>query len=323
MKVNIRNIPKSLREGSAWCCWRYENREGKPTKVPYNPATGRRADSTDKRTFGTFEQACFAADLYGFDGIGVGIFDGLCAIDIDHCVENGVFSDMASEIFGLMNSYSEFSPSGTGLHIYFRAPGFVYDKAKYYINNQKIGLEVYCSGATNKFLTVTGNGLHNAGVNNRVEELKEILSRFMCRVVPQNRNTRSEYVPPAMQISLSDDLVIMKARAARNGQLFKQLMDGDTSAYDNDDSRADIALCNILAFWCNKDAAQMDRIFRSSGLMRPKWDRATAGSTYGAITIHDAIDRVRNTYSDLRNQERQVAMPVKQPRQRGDDTYGW
>ena len=324
MKVNIQNIPKSLRETGAWCVWRYEEREGKPTKVPYNPRTSVKAKSNNVGTFGTFEQACFAKDMNGFDGIGIGVFDDICAIDIDHCIEDGVFSDMASEIFELMNSYTEISPSGTGLRILFRAPGFRYDKTRYYINNQKLGLEIYCAGFTNKFVTITGNAVHMAGINNRSDELQEILGRFMRREVRQNHKANYGNNKPVIKLSFSDSLLIRKAEKAQNGDLFKRLMGGDCSDYDGDESRADMALCNILAFWTSNDAAQIDRIFRSSKLMRDKWDRPTAGSTYGAITIQEAINQVDRTYSDMMAEKREKdrqPIPVK-PR-RGGETYGW
>lgn len=74
-------------------------------------------------------------------------------------------------------------------------------------------------------------------------------------------------------------------------------MDGNMSAYEGDQNRADMALCDMLAYWTGKNAGQMDRIFRTSGLMRDKWDRPTAGSTYGAITIQNAIDTATSVYN--------------------------
>ena len=63
-------------------------------------------------------------------------------------------------------------------------------------------------------------------------------------------------------------------------------------------SEADLALCNALAFWTGKDASRMDRIFRSSGLFRPKWDEKhfANGTTYGAATIAKAIEGTRDTF---------------------------
>ena len=47
----------------------------------------------------------------------------------------------------------------------------------------------------------------------------------------------------------------------------------------------------MIAFW-TKDPAQIDRIFRLSGLMRGKWDErhSSDGRTYGEMTIAKAIE---------------------------------
>src|SRR5262249_45728386 len=76
----------------------------------------------------------------------------------------------------------------------------------------------------------------------------------------------------------------------------RRLWEGDTSAYGGDDSRADEALCFLLAFWCRKDAAQIDRLFRRSGLMRPKGDEKRGQQTYGALTIGKACTLVSRVY---------------------------
>ena len=56
----------------------------------------------------------------GYDGIGIGIFNGICAIDLDNCVsDSGYYTQTAAEIVALMHSYTEYSPSGNGLHILF------------------------------------------------------------------------------------------------------------------------------------------------------------------------------------------------------------
>lgn len=159
--IETKNLPPALLETGLFCCWRYEERNGKRTKAPYNPRTGGRAQSTNPATFAPSAVALAALQSGGYDGIGVGIFGRLGAIDIDHCInEAGELSPVAADIVRTMQSYTEYSPSGKGLHILFAAPeGFVYDKARYYINNQKIGLEVYIAGCTNKFITLTGNVL--------------------------------------------------------------------------------------------------------------------------------------------------------------------
>ena len=333
MKIFVQNIPKQLRDSALWCCWKYIQRDGqdKPTKVPFCPMTGKAAKSNDPATFGRFEQATFALDMGDYDGIGIGIFGDICAIDIDHCIsEDGVFSDMAEEIINTMNSYWEISPSGHGIRILFKAPGLQYNKELYYINNQRLGLEVYTAGFTNKYVTITGNSTGTVGINERTAQLRSVLDRFMRREVPQNRITRPVCAAPRIKLCFSDELLIKKAKQAKNGKLFERLMAGDYSDYRNtrthepDQSAGDIALCNLLAFWTSHDADQMDRIFRSSGLMREKWDRPTAGSTYGAITIQNAINQVTKTYSDFYQEQIErdrQPMPVKP--KTGGARYGW
>lgn len=292
-------LPQELRDSGHWCVWRYEQRagRGKPTKCPYNPCTGERAKSNDPGTFGTFREAVAALWYGGYDGPGVGTFDGLCAVDIDGCLdEDGTPSPLAADIISALESYTETSPSGRGIRIFFRASGFDYDKGRYYTMNAKEGLEIYVSGATNKFLTVTGNSKPWAGafpICERAEALQTILDKYMVR--PQKTVGRATRAPQA-PIDLSDTEIIAKAHNARNGVSFAALWNGDTSAYGSH-SEADLALCNMLAFWTRCNAGQMDRLFRLSGLMREKWERRQSGTTYGALTIQEAIRTCARTYS--------------------------
>ena len=322
--MNYNSIPQSLRDTALWCVWRYQTRDGesKPTKVPYNPLTGKGAKSNDRSTFGTFGQALFALEAQGYDGLGIGLFDDLCAIDLDHCVdEDGAFTDLASDIVCEMNTYAEMSPSGEGLHLYFRAPGLVYDKEKYYIKNSENGVEVYVAGATNRFLTVTGSALTDAGLNDRTEQLQTILDKYMVRKVKAKRVLPDGI--PTVRLTLSDDNIIKKARDAKNGTTFKRLMDGDMTGYSSQ-NEADLALCNILAFWTSGDAEQMDRIFRTSGLMRPKWDEGRAATTYGSMTIQNAIGYTDKTYSDTFSDRMVENQPMpKKARKGGGGMYGW
>lgn len=299
MKIQTGNLPAALRETGLFCCWRYEQRDGKPTKVPYNPRTGGRAQSTNPATFAPLPAALDALEQGGYDGIGVGIFGGLGAIDIDHCVsDTGELSEMATGIMETMRAYTEHSPSGKGLRILFTVPeGFQYDKARYYINNQREGLEIYIAGATSKYVTITGNTLTpGMELAERGEQLRRVLEKYMIRQTPaplplpmERRDTAGAAADP------DDAALIERARRSKNGAAFSALWAGDTAGYKSA-SEADLALCNMLAFWTGKDAGKMDRLFRQSGLMREKWTRSQSGSTYGALTIQNAINSTRQTY---------------------------
>lgn len=115
-------IPAELRALAQWVLWRFEERDGKQTKVPYcASAPARQASTTDPSTWATFEQALKARDEA--DGIGV-VFtadDPFVGVDLDDCVdESGELTAATAEIMRGLDSYTERTPSGRGLHIILR-----------------------------------------------------------------------------------------------------------------------------------------------------------------------------------------------------------
>jgi primase-polymerase (primpol)-like protein len=89
---------------------------------------------------------------------------------------------------------------------------------------------------------------------------------------------------------LSDAELLEKAFRAKNGAKVKALYSGDIGGYQSQSS-ADMALCNELAFY-SADPNQIDRLFRSSGLYREKWDERhyADGRTYGEGTVEKSLD---------------------------------
>jgi len=298
--LQIESLPISLRENGLFCCWRYETREGsqKTAKVPYDPRTGRRAQSTNPDTFAPLNTAVSALEHNGYDGIGVGIFHQLGAIDIDHCIQDGELSPLALDIMNIMNAYTEISPSGQGLRILFLVPpDFQYNKARYYINHQGLGLEIYVAGATYKYVTVTGNTMTpGLDLEDCGDRLQQVMDKYMLRPDKGFSLPGISPVPKKMEPEDSDSALLDMAMQAKNGDKFKRLWEGEYSGYQSH-SEADIALCSMLAFWTRRNPERMDRLFRQSGLMREKWDRPTAGGTYGAITIQNAIASCKQDYS--------------------------
>src|SRR5690606_10440489 len=83
-------------------------------------------------------------------------------------------------------------------------------------------------------------------------------------------------------------LAIAQAQPGARGARFKSLWRGETGGYDDDDSKADCALCSDLAYFAGPNSAErIDRLFRRSGLMRPKWER----QDYRDSTIAKALTR--------------------------------
>lgn len=296
-KVNFVNIPQELKNNASFCVWKLEKRRGKPTKVPYNPRTGQLAKTNDPSTFADFGTAMKAYAMGGWDGIGYRVSEGIGAIDIDHCIrEDGSLNDVAASILAFLpDAYFEKSPSGTGLRGFFRlSPDFAYDKTIYYINNRQHGLEVYLPGTTNRFVTVTGDEFRTGTVTRNDEALQNLLDTFMKRKMQVSNRT----VEPCSY--LTDEQVIEHASRSESGDKFKALMDGRWEEGYDSQSDADMALVSILAFWCGNVEEQIDRLFRTSGLMRDKWDRQTGDRTYGQITIRNAVASNGTIYTPIR-----------------------
>ena len=222
--MNYSTIPEELRQTGRFCCWRYEDRGGRKTKVPYHPLTGQRARSNDENSFVSFGEA---AQAKGYDGIGVGMFHGVCAIDLDDCVtDSGYYTQTAADIIELMHSYTELSPSGNGIHILFRAEGFQYDTGRYYIMNHHKGMEVYVAGATSKYVTVTGNRVSDYPFGERSRELTQVLERYMRRETPKDtcgRNAINGVKPDNGNRQEDDEALLKRACSSKNGGDFQRL----------------------------------------------------------------------------------------------------
>lgn len=101
------NIPQSLRKNGKFCVWKYIDRDGHKTKCPYDPHTGQFGASNDPKAFSSFSHAHLVLERYGYDGLGVGIFGDVCAIDLDDCITAaGTLSEKAKDIISRMHSYA-------------------------------------------------------------------------------------------------------------------------------------------------------------------------------------------------------------------------
>ena len=298
--VDIKNIPAELKSSCRFCVWKFEKRNGQKTKMPYNPANGDRAKINDLRTFADFKTTLVTYAMGGYDGIGIAVGSGIGAFDIDHCIrEDGTLNDTADTVLSVFpTAYVEKSPSGKGLRGFFHVPeDYVYDKTVYYINNRSKGLEVYMPGATNRFVTVTGDVYRTGEIPNDETAMTTLLDSLM------KRNKQVQQTHFQHHSYLDDEAVIAHANEASNSEKFKRLFAGEWEDLYGSQSDADMALLSILAFWCGCDEEQMDRIFRTSGLMRPKWDRKQAGSTYGAISIRNTVNTCASVYIPVNAQD--------------------
>ena len=286
---------EDLKKLPVWVNWKYEERDGKPTKTPINPKTGGYAQSNNPETWTDFDFAQNKAVNYS--GIGFMFADGICGIDIDNKTGDPELDKQAEAVINLMDTYTERSPSGTGWHIIFKCDvskiPTINGKldGKYYQKNPHNGLECYLSGLTNRYFTFTEQG-NGKPIEDRTKQVLIFFENYMLRDNFQKSNNN---VPDFGTLNNIKDYldknnfydILEKARFARNGGKFSALYDrGDISAYNNDDSAADQALCNMLAFWLQGDFGEIDHYFRQSALYRDKWER----SDYKSATINKSID---------------------------------
>ena len=273
------HVPANLKETPQWIIWRYEPKPGKikPTKVPLT-LNNTPADVTNPANWLTFDVATEMWRRYPALISGVGIALGgprrLGGLDIDGCIVNGIIRPDAVKLLQMFNTYTEYSPSGEGVHALFYAdpaPGIKRDE-----------LEIYTD---KRFFTVTGNIVQHSPTQLRdcTDEAGELMRRMALAKEPT-------YIPDqSVQSTISDDEIVARLRAQVNGDDFATLYDtADASAYNNDDSSADQALMNYFAQHSDS-TFQIANLFRGSARgLRPK---VTERADYIPRTIRAAFNR--------------------------------
>ena len=299
-------IPEELKKLNKWVCWRLT--DGR--KVPINARTGGHAQSNNPDTWSDFTTAVNAAP--NFSGIGFVLSggSGIVGVDIDTCMNphTGEISSEAAEIISLLDSYTEISPSGYGVHIFVYASCDIPFHKKPMLPNgierieivdgkekhKEPEIEFYNQG---RYFTITGKAFGKLKpVAERTEELNQVLDMFAGRgkesEIPETSPVRTR-----PRLSKGEDDILSLAMNSRQGLAFSALYSGNWQDNYNSQSEADMALCSMLAFWCGRDIEMMDKLFRRSGLMRDKWNRKQSGTTYGAITLKRAVDTCSAVYS--------------------------
>lgn len=282
------NIPVEPQALPQWVCWGAQGTTSgtKEWKVPYNPGTGQRAKAGQPSTWATFETACagVAAGYYYGIGFEFSETDPFVGVDFDHCIQDGQLAPEVAAWVEQFDSYTEISPSGTGLHIICKGklPGGAIKTA---------AVEIY---DRSRYFTLTGNVYGPARPLRDAQNAIDALYAALAATRQKSEDKPTEPLPGS--VSLTDEKLLEIAANAKNSELFTALFTGNWPGRFPSQSEADITLCNILAFYTSRNPEQMDRLFRQSGLMRDKWDRLQSGSTYGAITIENAIRHCKQVF---------------------------
>jgi hypothetical protein len=302
----------NLKERRQWVVWRYgEPRpDGKRAKVPCSPRTGRQAGTDSEHMWGTFQEVVAAHADGSYDGIGF-VFtakDPYLGVDLDGCRDGstGELADWARAIVDRLDTYTEVSPSQTGVKLFMRAqmPGSRHKR----VLGTGQAIEVYDNV---RFFTVTGQRV--AGTATGIEARHAEVAGWYAETFPAQQASDATYMDfdgatNGAWGEQDDEALVEQMLRSRNGAKLRRLWEGDTSDYHGDASAADLALCRALAFWTSKDGDRMDRLFRQSNLFREKWERAD----YRDRTIQLAI-----------KQQVEVYVPGKREDQRARFTYPW
>lgn len=289
-KVDLDAIPIELRELPRWLCWQQATREGRLTKIPKDPRhPTRNAAVDDPSTWGTFEQAVKTYERGRITGIGLVLVadDDLLVFDLDHCrdTQTGVIEEWAKGIVAKLDSYTEISPSGTGIHIFVRGklPGK---------RRRKGQVEVYESG---RYMTVTGWVLGDGRAVKIAERQAEIDAVYREFIEPQPAKAATERkLPRRTGLSHSQKMTLLEAG------------DWQAAGYPSA-SEADLDYFRHLLAQSGGDAQKADEKFRLSALMRDKWDErhSADGDTYGQMTMRKAAEpladgkRGKTTQADI------------------------
>lgn len=294
------SIPAELKDRARWIGWRYKDRDGKWAKVPVSCISGRSIAVTKAGEGVTFDQAVVVIERHKLDGLGFafdqdGPFTGI-DLDDSRDPETSRLYPWTDRIVRELNSYSEVSPSGTGVHIILKG------KKPLGSRSRKGNIEVYDQG---RYFTMTGKRLDGtpATVEARQAPLEAVLKR----------------------LSRTDEDIVRMAKEAANGDKFRRLWNGDWVGY-NSVSEADMALCGMLAYWTDGDAARVDALFGRSELgRREKWsgrpdyragtiERAIRGSEAGFLTRGTRNNQItRNNQEQPRSKHCTTASAVVIP----------
>lgn len=250
-----------LKGQKRWVLWRLETVNAKETKVPYQPS-GRKAMANNPATWHTHAD-CIGA-ISQFSGVGLALGNGVFGVDIDKCcdVQTGKFTAESREVVISLDSYGEYSPSGTGCHVFGlgELPGDGKPIVKPFPGCKQIEIK-----GRGFYFTFTGRHLSKtpADLIPRQAELNVLIQR----VLSTQQSNLTIKVP------------------ADEEERFRKLWAGDLSDYNGDHSRADLALCGILARRFHNDVFKIDEEFRKSSLYRDKWER----TDYRSATILKAV----------------------------------
>lgn len=268
-----------------WVCYKTKQSGNKLDKIMKSPVTNLFAYSNDKSTWADIYTALRYMDRHNMDGLAFALQSGITFIDLDH-VRNPdtkeIINTAAKDILSSFpRTYTELSASGTGIHII--CLGSLPTGGRNRNDNFGVDIEMYDN---RRFVCFTGSVWDNRNALLECTEQVAELNRKYLGTRPKQPE-----MSPCSTVTSSDSVLLDKVLRSRQAIKFTNLFAGNYANYGSH-SQADSALVWLLAFW-TRDRFQIDRIFRASGLYRPKWDRRLYNTTYGEDMINSALQHVK------------------------------
>ena len=274
------SFPQKLKDQKQWVLWKKEMVKGKLTKIPYQN-TAQKAATTRPEEWQTFEEAKDWLEKFPgqFNGIGYVFTNGIVGIDLDYCFKpDGSLKDWATDTLKRFPGYVEYSQSGAGLHCLIECD-VEFTGAKTYMltpEGEEDGhIERY---VTKRFFAVTGKvfGDYKDFKTFPAEEFLNWHNSFEKKGGKKAEKKAEDFDYSFDNLIPEDQKIIETMRRSKNGEKFIALYDnGDWAAYfpPKSQNEADMSLVSSLMFFCRNNTEAVDRIFRTSKLMRDKWER--------------------------------------------------
>lgn len=216
----------------------------KGKKIPTD-AEGKPLINLNKRPITlTFEKAVAVLENGCATGIGLPIVpNDFCGLDLDNCVHDREIDPWALQIIMECDSYTEFSPSGTGIHILMTETPNCPNARRLMCGNGHIDIF-----ATNGYLTLTGKPVPRYG-RKPLRRGADVVQVIFERIQPFSHATRK----------------ILEHRIMRD------LWEGKWRRHYGSQSEADLALLGFIARYVDYEPKLIEQLFNQSGLCRKKW----------------------------------------------------
>lgn len=292
IEVNALEIPDELKQLPKWVLWRaeWDNKQKQYKKVPYSYA-GYRASSTESETWTIFDAI---HSLYekndSYNGIGFVLSndDDYICLDIDDAVNpdtGQLQTDLALEMTEL--TYCELSPSGTGLHCFFKGELPSERKKK----RSDLDIELYSNA---RFMTVTGESIGQSEICEVQATINNIVERYFKVEEPVKTFT----IHPNRTNDLSDDEVMDIMMKSKSKDKISDLLKGNYEKYFESPSEGVQSLLHYLAFYTSKDKGQMERLFLDYNNLTDKWDSKRGNTTWGQLELDKAINNQSEVFKN-------------------------